>query len=378
MILGIIADTHGDMKKIKATPHIISEFKKRGVQLIVHGGDIESQDCDVDLYGGLPVICALVDDQCESDDFKNAPTGWQFTISDGRVVKLADDGLIYVGHKRPFDFLTKTEEEVTCILNELRRDHDCLRWVFGGHTHFQTYKQGRLISLVNPGAVDGSFSGTYEYAIVDTETNQVVFSRILPTPDSRQPFSIGIISDSYDISLADGNFWSKLAQEFKDRDVSHIIHCGNIAMDDIGHRALSDFQVHYNLRDDQRIPGNPNLVDVPTNWNLIDSEKPTINIGGYFFYVELDLGLKFMDQSEAGMDHFSMEILREYPETRFVICGMTHDALYVGGVNQVSIINPGDTNCDRNFAVLCLPRSEITFGHVPIDPLPPLEVDPPT
>ena len=40
--------------------------------------------------------------------------------------------------------------------------------------------------------------------------------------------------------------------------------------------------------------------------------------------------------------------------------------------SQVITINPGDVNTDRSFAVICLPRREITFGHVPYDALPEL------
>ena len=85
MIIGVLSDTHGD--KAKATPHIIREFKQRGVEAVIHCGDIEVGDLDPDLYGNFPVFCALVDDQCTNDQFKE-PEGWEFTKSDDRVRRL--------------------------------------------------------------------------------------------------------------------------------------------------------------------------------------------------------------------------------------------------------------------------------------------------
>ncbi|MFA6294917.1 MAG: metallophosphoesterase family protein [Candidatus Paceibacterota bacterium] len=377
MIIGVISDTHND--RANAIPHIIRQFKKRGVEMIVHCGDIIPKHVSNELFGNLPVICALVDGQDNDPVFDGQrPSGWEFTRPNKRIVKLPDGTCIYVGHKRHSDFLRATEEEFSATLTDLRKANDGLRIVFGGHLHFQTFKQGQLVSFINPGAVEDALGWGYEYAIVDSITEEAVFSRVLPTKDNRETFSVGVISDSLDISHRDTKYWSCLADEFSKRDVSHIIHCGNLSLKDIARKELDKFTIHYAIRSDQRREHEKLVAAslIPDNWQVISLENldegAVVDINEYRFYVQLDLGLKFMTVSELGMDSIAMQIRRKHPETEFLLCGFTREALFVEG-QQVITINPGDVNADRSFAVICLPRREITFGHVPHDALPPIE-----
>jgi len=280
--------------------------------------------------------------------------------------------VVYVGHQRPLDYLRATEEGFNEILMGLRQTFDGLRYVFGGHLHFQAYKQGQLVSLINPGAVKDAIGWGYEYALVDTETGEIVFSRILPTPDDRETFTVGVISDSLDISHRDAKYWSLLARELEQGGVSHIIHCGNLHLDDIGRPELVNFTVHYAIRADQRALHSDLHASgrIPENWKVISLEDldkgAIVDINGYRFYVQLDLGLEFMKLSEIGMDTKAMEIRRLYPETEFVLCGFTRDALLMEG-QQATTINPGDTNTDRSFVTIRLPDRQITFDHVPVE-----------
>jgi predicted phosphodiesterase len=380
MKIGVMSDTHNDTGG--ALPYIIAEFKKRGVEGVIHCGDIIPQHVSRELFGNLPVICAIVKGQPDDPCFnEKCPDGWRFTRSDNRVVRLFDGGeLVYVGHKRHMDFLTGTEEKFNETLTNLRMEFDGLRMVFGGHLHFQTFMHGNLVNFINPGAVEpeGSIGWGYEFTIVDTENREVVFSRILPTPDDRQPWSIGVISDSLDVTHRDSTYWQKLAHEFRQRGVTNVIHCGNIAVSDIGHPDLTDgFTVHYAIRDNQKkeYAELKKTGKIPGNWKVISEENldkgAEVVINGYHFFVQLDLGFDFMTISEHNMDSRAMKIRRENPETEFVLCGFTREALLVEG-QQVITINPGNTNADRGFVVICLPRREITFGHVPYDPLPKL------
>jgi predicted phosphodiesterase len=386
-----MSDTHSD--KSGATPHIIREFKRRGVEVIFHCGDLSKEDLvkGENLYEKLPVTYALVDGQ-NTDQFfvDNCPKGWQFTRANDRVRQLIDGTWVYIGHKYHLHFLRASETDFNAMLTALREKFDGLRYVFGGHLHFQTYKQGQLISFINPGAMEndvgcGAVGYGYEYAVVDTDTGEIVFSRILPAMDDRPTFSLGIISDSLDISHRDGTYWTRLAKEFKARDVSHIIHCGNLALEDIGRPELADFvAVHYTILNDQ-VSDHRKLQKsgkIPSYWRVISEENPDdgaiVDISGpgenpYIWrcYVQLDLGLKFKTISEMGMDSMAMQIRRKYPQTEFVLCGFTREGLLVEG-QQVTTINPGNVNTDRSFAVICLPRREITFGHVPYSVLPPL------
>ncbi len=380
MIIGVMSDTHGDSKN--AIPHIIAEFKRRGVERVIHCGDIHPEHISRELFGNLPVICAIVKDQVEHPRFNDeCPEGWRFTRTEKRVERLYPGGeVVYVGHKRHMDFLLGTEEKFAETLTNLRMEFDGLRMVFGGHLHFQTYMHGNLVNFINPGAVEteDSIGWGYEFAIVNTENREVVFSRILPSPDDRPVWSLGIISDSLDISHRDQTFWKRLADEFRQRGVSQIIHCGNIAITDIGRPELGEgFTVHYAIRANQKKEYDQLKKEgkIPGNWKVIAEDNldkgGEVVINGYHIFVQLDLGFDFMTISEHHMDSRSMKIRRENPETEIVLCGFTREALLVEG-QQVITINPGNTNADRSFAVFCLPRREITFGHVPIDALPAL------
>jgi predicted phosphodiesterase len=362
MIMGILSDTHED--RMNALPHIIEEFKRREVEIIIHCGDIEPLHLKAELFGGLPVFCALIEEQQGRKEFEVPPVGWIFTRPGQRIIKLGESLFAYLGHKRSFGFLKGSEIELDHMMHEIRSKSDWVRWLFSGHTHHQIYKQGHLTSFVNPGAVEDSFDG-YEFAVINTIDKEIVFCRIPQTSPVRPDFSVGVISDSLNISELDPGFWQKLSEEFRDRGVKYIIHCGNIIPSDIGRNELSSFQVFYNLRPDQKNERSAG------NWHQISIDSPIVEIEGYKFYVQLDLGADLLEKSEIGMHKVCLDLRRKYPEISFVLCGFTNDAFLEEG-QEVRIVNPGDILKDRNFAVICLPRTEITFGHVPVDPLPPL------
>ncbi|MFA5877966.1 MAG: metallophosphoesterase family protein [Candidatus Staskawiczbacteria bacterium] len=362
MIIGLISDTHED--NAGALPHIIKELRERGVELIIHCGDIEPKHLSSEVFLDIPVVCALNAEQVEKPAFRTPPRNWELTKPGERVVDIGDIRC-YVGHKMSFDFLTGSELEFSKKLNEIRRDHDGLRWVFAGHTHHQILFQTQLVTFINPGAISDSYDG-YEFAVIDTKNDEIVFGRIPKTKPLTKPFSVGVISDSLKISQLDIDFWQKLAEEFHRRDVSRIIHCGNIAEEDIGRPELNDFEVFYNLRDSQT-----NSANVPDNWHLIDPESPLVDINGYQFFIQLGLARKLLDESEVGMHKYILSLKERFPFVSFILFGCSRDTFMEE--QDVRIINPGDVARSRNFAVICLPRAEITFGHVPIDPLPNIE-----
>lgn len=357
MIVGILSDTHKD--KDNALPRVIEEFINRGVKFIIHCGDIEPQHCNPEIFANLPVICALNAEQLDKPKFKTPPNGWIYTTPNKRILDF-NHLRMYVGHKRSYDFLKTTEHNLMAFLDKMRMDNDGLRWVFSGHTHHQFFVQTRLVNAINPGAIEDSFDG-YSFAVIDTDNSEIVFSRIKKTKPIIETFSVGIISDSGRVSKMNPLFWKSLIEELKKRDVKTVIHCGNIDLNDIGITELKEFKIYCNLRKDQIAP-----KQIPENWVIFrDYENPVIDINGYKFYIQLDLGIDLLDRSEFDMHSASLQLRRKYPEIDFILCGFTHNALLVEG-EQIKIINPGDVIDDNNFAVICLPRCEITFGHVPI------------
>jgi len=367
MIIFVMSDTHDATDDV--VRHAVAEAQKRKAELIVHCGDIVSKHVSAELFAGLPVVCAITKDQINEKGevkkgFEQAPSGWVLTRPGSRTYSIGESEYIYVGHHLSFEFLMGSEELLERKLQEIRDRLDGVRWLFSGHTHHQIYKQGPLISFINPGAMHATYSvDGYEFAVVDTRTREVVFGRIPSTKPSIPTFSIGVISDSLNISGMDSEFWGKLAKEFVARDVRTIIHCGNIDTADIGRSEFAEFTIHYMLRQDQWYDGKPE------NWKQIDLENPVIEVSGYKFYVQLDLGADLLGQSERDMKKLCLTLRRKHSGISFVLCGFTNDAFYEEG-EEVRIVNPGDILKDRNFAVICLPRTEITFGHVPLDPLP--------
>lgn len=361
MIIGVLSDTHSD--RANALPHIMSEFRKRNVDVVIHCGDIELQHLSPGLFNGSEVVCALNEEQLGKFPIENPPRGWTFTKPGQRVLDIR--GIrCYVGHRMSYDIMIESETSFRKRIEQLRRDFDGLRWAFSGHTHHQIFFQTHLVNFINPGAVEDSFDG-YEFAIIDTEISQIIFCRIPKTKPIEDPFSVGIISDSLNISKMDISFWEKLKNEFQERGVTHVIHCGNISLNDIGRKELADFTVHYRLRPDQTSRSSPE------NWKLVPKDEPIVEINERQFYIHTNLARTLLEESEVDMSKECLKILELYPEVSFVLYGGTNEAFLEEG-ERARIINPGDVISSRNFAVICLPRIEITFGHVPVDPLPPI------
>ncbi len=373
----VIGDTHKCNRLV--IEHIIRKGLEFGVGSIIHTGDIEKMHVDGELFGNLPVYCALVEDQASDPFFVDGtPPGWIYTRSGPtRIVTLKDLIVAYIGHQKPMEFLRQSEEELCKGLGDLKMLKDKLRYVFGGHLHLQVCFSAGLITLVNPGAAENSLGWGYEFAFVNTETGEIIYDRILHTKDSREPFSVAVISDSLDITSIDPGFWSRFADELRERDVKEVIHCGNLYLKDIGRPELADRIVHYSIRKDQLYEhGKMNDTGkIPPNWKVIPDSwldnGAIVVIGGYHFYVEHDLGLVYTTLSGLGMDKKAMEIGRRFPETQFVLCGLTRTFFMLEG-EQVTTINPGDLNNSHCYVVIHLPNRRITFKRVPYPELPPL------
>jgi len=365
MKIGVISDTHKD--KANALPHVIKALiEEHHVEWLIHCGDIDPKHLKPELFGNLPVICALNEEQLTKPPFDRIEIpGWIFTSPGDRVRDLPDGTRIYVGHKRWHEFLAGSERHLTETIHSLRLQYDGLRWMFSGHTHRQGLFQTPLVNFINPGAVENSIEGSYEFAAIDTGTDEIIFSRILRTNPTQAPFSVGVISDSLNVSRIDPLFWKKLAKEFRDRNVGHVIHCGNISHEDIGREELTDFTIYYFLEQKQT------KASAPLNWRQINREEPIANINGYQFCVQPDLAASLLDESEQDMHKQCLVIKQTFPEISFLLYGGANDCFLEEG-HQIRILNPGDCLNSRNFAVICLPLEEITFGHVPVDPLPPI------
>lgn len=378
MLLGIMGDTHDvDSSIVKK---VAIDLKKRGAEIIVHTGDIEPQHLDRDLFCGLPVVCVLTEMQQFDARFSFPPAGWTYTrpgdsvinrsdrdqqILEDRVVsKLAianrivnlGEVVIYAGHKRSIDTLMNSAKfnEFIRLLNDT---YDGVRFVFTGHTHHQFLIQTNNCFWINPGAVIPSFFD-HEYALVDTDKNEVVFTRLSPTISDTKPQTIGIISDTGNISERDNQFWQQLAIEFHERDVSIVIIDGGFKSSDIGRPELASFQVFYNL-----LHPIEDKYDKPDNWHLIPNNNPVLEICGHQFLIRHKLGVDLAGKTEVDMVKCIYAETKQYQHIDFVVCGGIHDALF-DEQQEVMIINPGDARNHRKFVTICFPRCEVTYSAV--------------
>jgi predicted phosphodiesterase len=223
-----------------------------------------------------------------------------------------------------------------------------------------------LLFFINPGAVEGSFgaAGGHEFAFIDTENDIIIFSRIQNPIPTKKSLCLGIISDSFDVSEMIPDFWGKLCKIFQTAGVTHIIHCGNIDNNDIGLPCLEKFEVFYNLRTDQE-----NNKNMPKNWHLVSCEYPVVEIESYKFLVQLSLGPELLDQSEMQMHRRSLGLQKEYSGVHYILCGQTRTP-FLEEAQNVMLLNPGGVMNNREYAIVKLPRHEITFGRIQRDSLP--------
>lgn len=366
MILGLISDTHENPNQ--AIERIMRIFLSSGVEGIIHFGDIEPEHVDQNLFGSLPVYCALTDEQIKDygADYFNAP-GWVFTLPGDRIIKIGAD-YYYIGHKRTWDFLVGSQSKFWEWIYGIRKEYHNV-WKFGsGHTHRQVFLRSGEVDFINPGAAKGSdgVAKGFEYAILNTETGEIVFSRIQNPKPTASALKVAVISDTLDVTVMNPPFWSKLAEKLREQGVTHVIHCGNIYVEDIGKGELSEFTVYYNLR-----PGQDDKKKKPDNWCLIPWDSPMVKINGYKFCVQMAMGPELFNKSEFQMHETAKQIRLQFPEIQFLLSGSTPNAFYEEGENIV-LLNPGDASRYSNFAIIGLPSYDISFGLIKPDMLPPL------
>ena len=390
MKIGIISDSHEDRQKM--LPEVINKLiTKEKVEIFFHAGDIFAEHLDAKLFQGLPVVCALTNDDYErhqigeNHDKKNlaAPSDkWTFTHPymegdrtefSGRIVDMdVSVGVkfrIYLGHKRWDDYSYGPESELIKTIDIIRRQHDSIRYFIAGHHHRQLFIKFSLITCINPGAIQDSAGvfGGYEYAVIDTETDTVIFDRIQARTSEKNTLKLGIISDTLEISEHNKDYWKNLGEIFKSHEITDIIHCGNIAPRDIGHTALKKFQIYC----------NPNLgIDnerksIPKNWHLQEDkgfgqDNIPVEIKDYSFLIRLKLGAQMWDQSGFAMHRETLGVKTDHPNTRIVLCGSSRQTIYIED-EEMAFINPGCALLDQSFSIIELPRGRLTFGKIPIN-----------
>ena len=143
MLIGLLSDTHIASPNQKLPPQIKEAF--RGVDLILHAGDIWIPSVLDELETIAPVVAAWGDDDVTLD-FND----------DRRMLKghaLSFDGVnLWLMHVRPHYALMYPKNGSSLSRFIVEDDEETPDVVVFGHTHHETIERYKDVLLVNPGS----------------------------------------------------------------------------------------------------------------------------------------------------------------------------------------------------------------------------------
>jgi putative phosphoesterase len=147
--IGVIADTHIPDRVGALHPDILPTFKEKGVDLIIHTGDISSPDVLRQLEQIAPVQAVMGNRDWWL--FKNLPAQKVITIKDVRILITHGHGHIfsYIWDKFPYFILGYKLERFVKKFSQMKQEFDI---VIFGHSHHPENRMldGRL--YFNPGS----------------------------------------------------------------------------------------------------------------------------------------------------------------------------------------------------------------------------------
>ncbi|MCL2701251.1 MAG: YfcE family phosphodiesterase [Phycisphaerae bacterium] len=174
MIIGIVSDTHGQIDSLRSALEI---FSARGVQAVVHCGDIDSAEC-LEALAGLGVPTYAVGGNMDAN------------LTD--LPRLADiAGVVFSWDSLAFSIGQNTCVAVTHghnprVMADLM-ENPANKFLFHGHTHCQRDEhvergdRAAAIHVINPGALHKPKSPTHPtVAVLDTDRDVVEFLDVQP------------------------------------------------------------------------------------------------------------------------------------------------------------------------------------------------------
>jgi len=155
MLIGILSDTHNSVKR---TLDAIEAFKKRGVGMILHVGDITSGDM-LSLFSGLNAKFVLGNEDRDWEGLNNESMRLGFGPIDSQLAFEADGKKFIMFHGFDVPFFRE------CVASG---EYD---YIIKGHTHFFENYLSHKSRVINPGALHRAYEFTV--ATLDTETDNV-------------------------------------------------------------------------------------------------------------------------------------------------------------------------------------------------------------
>jgi len=143
LLIGLISDTHIAVPSSTLPPQIKEAF--RGVDLILHAGDIWISSALDELQSIAPVIAAWGDDDMEID------LGQDKRMLRGHTLHL-DGTTLWLTHIKPRYGLISPQDDWYPARPKNEDPEEPPQVVVSGHTHFPGIENYKGVLLVNPGS----------------------------------------------------------------------------------------------------------------------------------------------------------------------------------------------------------------------------------
>lgn len=156
MLVGIIADTHND---IEATERALTVLRERGIEVVIHAGDITSPRMLQYLQGFDCYVVLGNGDMIDSDDINEKASSLGMRPVKDRIEFVIDSKKFVVFHGNDVPMYRKAVAS---------GEYD---YIIKGHTHeFENYILNGA-RIINPGSVYGHDESSI--VILDTESDKV-------------------------------------------------------------------------------------------------------------------------------------------------------------------------------------------------------------
>jgi uncharacterized protein len=164
MRIGILSDTHNNVKNLRAA---LSTFQDRGVEKLIHCGDMTSPET-ARLLAGFQVICVFGNGDYASGEIRA-------TLLRQNPENYA--GLLFSGEINGAR-IAVTHGHMPNVLEELLKSGK-YDYVFKGHSHTHKDERHGITRLINPGALGGMRREERHICLLDLETAKAEFIPIL-------------------------------------------------------------------------------------------------------------------------------------------------------------------------------------------------------
>jgi|TARA_B110000438_G_scaffold177881_1_gene169996 uncharacterized protein len=154
MLIGVVSDTHNNIKNIKK---IIDLFNEAQVELVIHTGDI-SKAATLKIFSALdcPLMGVFGNNDRLEEGLQEVCKENNFTFQEPPLSLILDNKKIAVFH----------EPE---LIDDYIKDHQNIDVILHGHTH--RYKEEIIENTIyfNPGESAGSLEGKSAIGLINTE-----------------------------------------------------------------------------------------------------------------------------------------------------------------------------------------------------------------